>query len=1016
MAHYPSNPTNGQKIGANLCPDPQFPDTSNKGTWSAGTLTGSPAYLGAFNPTTKNPLPNVPVTVGDTYKIWIYYATNGQGPATVGVRPVGSARTIAPNLPDTNSFSTYQWAVVTDEMIDGDTGTQAEVYMWCPTSSVGLRMKYIRVDYADTPVTSVPPPTGAPGTTGFFSGKTTDDATHDYGWDGAVYHSPSSALALGAGDTTPPSVPTGVTVNNLNTTTVEVRWTASTDDVGVAGYNVYEDGLRVATAVTSPWQRTGLTPNTSHAYTVTATDIAGNESAPSAAASGTPPTPLNLRQIPHGPGSGNDYAHVHFQWDAVTHPRPVKYKVYEGLSLQNESTTAPIDQTDWLIGVVPASNVNPTDRLIHPVHRFAVAAIDDAGKESPKSVSINPITDNLPVWLESTQTGGHDYWAIGITYTTCDVGWTPGRDDNAVVGYDVWVQQFDVGEGYKANSTQIPYGSETYRITGLRPNIFYHWWVDVFDDIGQRSSEGGPPYGNFSFFSTPPTSDNPPTQPTNLQASSIGETNVVLGWKRSYDPDNVDYRPMYVVFENGEIARDKDGRSIGEAGYASDVTEIPATSINLTNLAPASTHHYTVLARDEYDVYSEPSDPLTVTLLGGTPPPVDTPPSTPTGLAVNATDDTTATIAWNASTDDVGVAGYNVYLDGAKFNGALVTDITYQIIGLAPGTAYNVRIKAVDTIGQTSTFSAQVTATTTGTAPAPPTPPAAPTGLIVSGATDTTVGLAWDIPVTPVARYDVTRDAGPVIAQLDGTANTFTDTGLVPGTRHTYTVRARDDAGLSSPASAAVSATTTGAPAPVAAPTGLHTVAITDTTVELAWNDNTDPVTGYHVYRGGVALTGSPITATDYTAEGLTSGTDYSFTVKAVGTVGQLSPASAAVSATTTGAPSGPPDQPPPETVTGQDIAAFLQQADNTALVATADPLAETVTLLAQGYTRGVGFTAGQPNAEIAAVITMATARLAAHPEQIPVSIGTVTWRSGGFNGWTLTELYVLNRYRSRSA
>ena len=70
MAHYPTNPTNGQKIGANLCPRPYFND-SNRGAWSAGTVAGSsPFWLTTFT-TTKILLgpPNVPVVVGDTFKI-----------------------------------------------------------------------------------------------------------------------------------------------------------------------------------------------------------------------------------------------------------------------------------------------------------------------------------------------------------------------------------------------------------------------------------------------------------------------------------------------------------------------------------------------------------------------------------------------------------------------------------------------------------------------------------------------------------------------------------------------------------------------------------------------------------------------------------------------------------------------------------------------------------------------------------------------------------------------------------
>lgn len=74
-----------------------------------------------------------------------------------------------------------------------------------------------------------------------------------------------------------------------------------------------------------------------------------------------------------------------------------------------------------------------------------------------------------------------------------------------------------------------------------------------------------------------------------------------------------------------------------------------------------------------------------------------------------------------------------------------------------------------------------------------------------------------------------------------------------------------------------------------------------------------------------------------------------------------------------------------------------------------------TVTQLANAYTRGVGFTSGVPNADISSVILTASARLLAHPRQLPVdeTVGpdSASFRTG-FTGWTVLETIVLNRYR----
>ncbi len=95
---------------------------------------------------------------------------------------------------------------------------------------------------------------------------------------------------------------------------------------------------------------------------------------------------------------------------------------------------------------------------------------------------------------------------------------------------------------------------------------------------------------------------------------------------------------------------------------------------------------------------------------------------------------------------------------------------------------------------------------------------------------------------------------------------------------------------------------------------------------------------------------------------------------------------------------------------TGADVAAFLGSTDP-ALVALAGQHVAIVTAMARSYTRGNGFSGGQPRDDLAAVITVATARLVANPEQLQHQIGSVAMR-GGFQGWSLAELFILNAYR----
>jgi uncharacterized delta-60 repeat protein len=97
----------------------------------------------------------------------------------------------------------------------------------------------------------------------------------------------ASATVVG-GDITPPTAPTALTATaNLATSTIELSWTASTDDVGVTGYRVFRDnGTTPISTVT------GTTFNDSnqlgtHVYAVAAVDAAGNQSPLSNSATAT---------------------------------------------------------------------------------------------------------------------------------------------------------------------------------------------------------------------------------------------------------------------------------------------------------------------------------------------------------------------------------------------------------------------------------------------------------------------------------------------------------------------------------------------------------------------------------------------------------------------------------------------------------------------------------------------------------------------------------------------------------
>ncbi|MGW7413557.1 NPCBM/NEW2 domain-containing protein [Streptomyces sp. NPDC054863] len=103
----------------------------------------------------------------------------------------------------------------------------------------------------------------------------------------AVGASVTASTGATAGDTTAPSVPTGLTASHATANSVDLKWTASTDDVGVTGYQIYRGSTLAGTSTGTDFTATGLTASTPYSFTVKAVDAARNTSGASTAVSAT---------------------------------------------------------------------------------------------------------------------------------------------------------------------------------------------------------------------------------------------------------------------------------------------------------------------------------------------------------------------------------------------------------------------------------------------------------------------------------------------------------------------------------------------------------------------------------------------------------------------------------------------------------------------------------------------------------------------------------------------------------
>ncbi len=245
----------------------------------------------------------------------------------------------------------------------------------------------------------------------------------------------------------------------------------------------------------------------------------------------------------------------------------------------------------------------------------------------------------------------------------------------------------------------------------------------------------------------------------------------------------------------------------------------PPHSYSDTCNVPSRTGYQVILAVWEIaDTANAFYNVIDVDFGGGSP--VDpTPPTAPTNLAVSNITAYTATLSWNASSDNVSVTGYTIYKDSTLVGSTNGNTVTYALTGLTPNTSYSYTVRALDAAGNESTSSNVASFQTS--APQPDTePPTAPAQLSASDITSTSVKLSWKASTDNVGVTGYRIYNGSTLA-ASTSGLTYTVTGLTPHTAYTFTVIAYDAAGNVSPSGNAVNVTTS--PAPTASPWAANT-------------------------------------------------------------------------------------------------------------------------------------------------------------------------------------------------
>jgi len=197
----------------------------------------------------------------------------------------------------------------------------------------------------------------------------------------AFYAVGVGAAYAGPADTVAPSAPTTLAASGTTTTTTTLSWTASTDNVAVTGYNVYQGTTLLGTATTTSYNVTGLTGATTYSFSVKAKDAAGNLSASSNVVSVTTLTPVPDTTAPTAAtlsAAGTTSTSTNLSWTGATDNVGVTgYDVYQGTTLKASVTT-----TSYAVTGLTASTS----------YTFYVVAKDAAGNVSPASNTVSVTT------------------------------------------------------------------------------------------------------------------------------------------------------------------------------------------------------------------------------------------------------------------------------------------------------------------------------------------------------------------------------------------------------------------------------------------------------------------------------------------------------------------------------------------------------------------------------------------------------------------------------------------------
>ncbi|WP_405604450.1 endonuclease [Polaribacter sp. Asnod1-A03] len=297
-----------------------------------------------------------------------------------------------------------------------------------------------------------------------------------------------------------PTVPTDISLSNITTSTIDVSWTASTDNEAVSKYEIYVDGTLKGQTSDINYTITGLTPNTTYAISVLAKDIASNKSAKSTAVNGTTTTDTTAPTVPTNVTISNiSGTTFKVNWSASTDDTAVTgYDVYID-NTYNATTT----ETNYTVSNLVTSTT----------YAVSVLAKDASDNKSAQSTTVSATTTDgsaiaNELFFSEYVEGGNYRKAIEIANLTGSIvdlsnysiarqsngswetplalsGYSIGIDDvfvitNSNTGNEILIDESDLGI---PNSTPMTFNGDD-RVGLFKNDVL----IDIIGDLNGTSS------------------------------------------------------------------------------------------------------------------------------------------------------------------------------------------------------------------------------------------------------------------------------------------------------------------------------------------------------------------------------------------------------------------------------------------------------------------------------------------------------------------------------------------------